>query len=370
MLKCCFIVSGLNAERKLNTFFKSGISIFNIIRQEKSIYFEVLSKDKDKVQSYLKNVNVEFAFNYIGLALFLEHAKKRIGVIIGVAVFLCMLFASSNIVMQINIQGNNTISTQEIVEVLKRNGFNTFSVKSAYNLDAIQNLVVDNFENIAFASAIIRGNTLIVSVKENVKEKKPSYEPLYAMQSGVITGLNIKRGTCVVSVGDVVQKGQIIIEPYEVLHGERVMVSPDAEVVARAYVKGCVEYDSKGFLQGRVGDEYIVRKMNFLGMNIPCVSSGDISILNAKYEVEVQEEIINAIVPIKITKTHYYKIGDVQKADYERDKDALEKQSQYLALAELDADAEIVEQKTQTIEVEGVYYITTYIEVKKNILSA
>ena len=369
VLKCRFSISGLNAERKFNALIKGNIQVLNVVRQEKTIFFEVASKHKRAVQNFLKQNNCNFNCEYIGLALVLDRLKFKFGLMCGVALFIALLIFSSSVVMQVRITGNKNITNQQIMQVLYQNGVHLCGAKTNYDVEQIGNIIVDNFTEISFSSVIIRGNALVISVKENPAEKKPKYTTLKANCSGVITGLKIRRGTSLVKVGDVVQAGQIIVEPYEVLHGERVLVEPDAEVFATSYIKGEVQYNSRGFLRGRVGDEYSVREMHILGLRVPCVAKGDASVLLGEYEVEVEEQVINTILQVKQIITHYFKIGDTIKADYERDKEALARQSQYLALEQIDNKNDIKNISTQTIEVDGVYYITTYIEINKNILS-
>jgi len=72
-------------------------------------------------------------------------------------------------------------------------------------------------------------------------------------------------------------------------------------------------------------------------------------------------------VPYQKQITTYYEIGEIGKPDYERDKASLEKQSQYLAYQNLPDDATIINKSTQTVLIDNIYHITTYIEVQANI---
>ena len=363
-------MSGLNAERKLNTIIKSGVIVYNIARSEKQISFDVDYKSASVVKDVLK----EFSYTKNnsqprGLYFILQSLRGRIGLIVGSILFVLIIIFSSSVVLDYRVQGNNFVTDAQIIDLLSQNGYNIGRFKAGINVDKIQELIVSHFDNIAFASVILKGNTIVVSIKEEKLQEEQQMLPLYAQFSGVVTKVNLQRGTLLVGVGDVVKKGQKIVEPYEVVNGKTIAVEPKAEVLATVALKGQVVYDTNNMIKGRVGKVYQTRSLEFMSLCVPCPPCGDKSVLDGEFEVEKTEEVLPTLLSIKQKRTTYYALGDVSAPDYERDKDMLERESVYLAYAQIDGNYEIISQNTQTIQVQGVYYITTYLQIYKNILT-
>lgn len=370
MFKYLCSIRGLNAERTINAISGLDIELYEVQRQEKKIVFTLEYKHKKMLDNYLKEHNIRAEFQALGVLFWLNVFKQKVGIIISLVLFILSLIISSSAVWQFNIQGNNLVSTSEIINVICQSGCNIGSAKTSIDTLQIEDAIVSNFDEISFASVIVKGNSLVVMVKEREEQRQEDFSPLYASFSGVITKLVLNSGTSLVKVGDVVQKGQILVEPYEQVGDKTMIVSPKAEIYADVYIKGQVEYNASGFVRGRTGEEYIERFFSVCGLVVPCVSVGDKSVLNGEYEVV--ESVENLPTPIACTQTkrHYYQIGDIRQADYERDKEMLEKQSQYLAYEQLAGNEEIEKEYTQTILIGEVYYITTYIQCQKNIISA
>lgn len=365
-----FTVKPLNAERKLNALHSRGIQTYDIEKGEHSLSFSVDKKHEQQVKEILQHESNDMQTKTIGLESFLQFMRNRIGLIVGLCISFLLILIFSNVLLVYDIKGLNRVEKSEIIDLLKENGYNIGSLSFSLNVEDIEPLILSHFPDISFASALVVGNTLVLHIKEKDYDEETDttlFSPIYAEFTGVISEMKVQQGTPLVKVGDIVKKGQMLIAPY-VLDGDKsIPVQAKGEVYARTYIKGQVVYDTNKPLQGRTGNVYIKRTMNILGMNVPCSQQGDESILQSTYEVETITQTMNGIVPIIMQDTIYYEIGDIGEANYERDRVALEKESLYKAYENIKSNFEIVSQNTQTIEIDGVYHITTYLEVRKNI---
>ena len=251
MLKIYFKLKSLNTERKVNELIKNGVDVFDLERNDKEITFCVEKKNEEKVKEFFKNEECE-VFSY-GAGNILFFLKNRIGIVIGSVIFVILIALFSNLLMNIEVEGNNFVQTKQIIDILEQNGYNKLDFTSTIDVNDIENCLINSIPEISFASAMKRGNTLIIKVRENSQEQKENFSPLYAEFSGVISSIKIMNGTPLVSVGDVVKKGQVLVLPYEIISGNQVSVTPKAEIGAKVFIKGQVQYDISKKIIGRTG---------------------------------------------------------------------------------------------------------------------
>ncbi len=367
MNKIQCICSALNFNLRLMQLNKQNVYISNIERHQNIIHFTANKEWLEIIIQTFKNDN-HFSYSLKPTSQALQLIKNRKGLILGFALFVIMLLLSPHLILNYKIEGASEHVQAQIIDTLVNNGYNIFRFKDVSACDKIEQLITSNVKEVKFASCAFSSSTLIVSIIEDDIEEEKALSPIYASSSAVITALNVKSGTPLVKVGDVVKKGQVLVQPYEIINGVNIEVAPSAEIYGREYIKGYVEYNLNSALLGRTGKTYTQTSLNFLSLQVPSKCYGDQNILNGKFEMQTttQNKCI-LFVPYQKQITTYYEIGEIGKPDYERDKASLEKQSQYLAYQNLPDDATIINKSTQTVLIDNIYHITTYIEVQANI---
>ena len=158
-----FKIKGLNQEKNLNILAKK-FPIYDIVRVSKNCsIFKVNIFHAKKVRKTLIEYNFEI----------LE--EKRVGVLplllkvfniyaISALIFCSILiFAQSPYILQYEILGEETLSKSEIVTFIKDN-----FTKNKYKLSTkkVECALYDEYDEISFVSVIVRGQTLIVNIKE------------------------------------------------------------------------------------------------------------------------------------------------------------------------------------------------------------
>ena len=181
MLNYFYIVKGLNAERTLNNLLKNGINLTQIKREDKNICFILKHNDKLKLEEYLNENGITFECKPIGVLYWLNLLKTRWGIIIALVLFVCTLIYSSNVVLQYNVQGNNLVATEQIIQALSNSGATVGKTKKQIDVKNAENVLLDSFEQIGFASVIVKGNSLVFIIKEKKEQQVVSYKPLYAL---------------------------------------------------------------------------------------------------------------------------------------------------------------------------------------------
>ena len=144
-----------------------------------------------------------------GLPFLLNKYKKRKIFAISLAVILLLIFGTSNFVWNIEIVGNNTIETSEIMKDLNENGLKTGMIKQKINTKEVINNIRLKRNDIAWIGVNIKGTNAIVSIVE--ADKKPEiideneYCNIVTRKDGIITKINVQNGTALVKEGDIVK---------------------------------------------------------------------------------------------------------------------------------------------------------------------
>ena len=159
--------------------------------------------------------------------------KKNLGVLIGVVIFLIVAVMSNDVIFSFSFSGNGKVYKREVEEYLAENGTRVFSRFSKVDLDALADGILANNDHLTFVSCKKQGNRL--GVELILKEDSPETlsgkaERLVSDVDGVIEKLKVYRGTAVVSEGDAVLSGDVIVEGFATVKEQTINVNVIASV--------------------------------------------------------------------------------------------------------------------------------------------
>lgn len=149
-----------------------------------------------------------------GIGAYLLNYKCRVGMMIGILMVVFSVYFSSLFVWRIEIQGNETISKEEILDTLEKSDFFIGAFIPKINYDSLHNKVLLNSDNISWISVNIRGNVASVVVREREKEEQKDekiYANVVSKYDAQVILVKLYNGEKVVSVGDTVKKGDLLI---------------------------------------------------------------------------------------------------------------------------------------------------------------
>ena len=202
-----------------------------------------------------------------GLPALIDRYKLRVGAFVGILIAAILVIASQSVIWDIDVVGNETVTTSEIRELLREEGFFVGCYKPAANTDKIETRIMLKSDLISWMSINIKGTVAEVQVRENVKPeeddtpKKPAN--LVASKEGLIEEVRIFRGTVTVSPGQPVGKGTLLVSGF--YEGERVGVMytrASGQVFARTkseyYVEIPFEYEGKRYTGEEYYDNYLI----------------------------------------------------------------------------------------------------------------
>lgn len=147
-------------------------------------------------------------------ALFFRY-RKRVGVWIGLAVLIGLLALSEQVIWDVRVEGNTQLSEEAVEEALRECGLSVGEWRRDLDIDAIENRVLIESDEISWISVNVVGTVANVEIRE--VEAIPEAEPVYgaadlvAARSGTVENFEDVRGNVVVSVGDDVAEGDLLV---------------------------------------------------------------------------------------------------------------------------------------------------------------
>lgn len=189
-----------------------------------------------KLKPILKKTKTKVVIlNRYGLPFFLHKYRKRKVFFIGATGCILSIYLFSAIIWNIHIEGNYSQTDEVILEFLETNHVYHGMLKSKLNCERIAKDIRKEFDDIIWVSVSIQGSRLMIQVKENTDtilqqaDKEKKITDLVASEDGEIVEMITRSGEPLVSKGDQVKKGAVLVRG-------RVAIKNDAkEVVEYRY---------------------------------------------------------------------------------------------------------------------------------------
>ena len=306
-----FFIKGYNIERALNFLSNKGVEFFEVEKYDiKSARIQFKVKYRKIVKKYLKEHKFTIEKEkFLGFAYIFNFFKMRWGFGAGAFVVIAFFIVMNNFCLQLNIFGVDDGLKSEIVALLESNGVSAMSDIDGISTEEVEKIILDNFENVSMVSAVKKGNSILINIKEKLNnedyEGLTKLSPLLATQNGLITEINLIQGTLLVKAGDVVRVGDPLVAPYTLdASGKRIPIIPKAEVVADIWVTGMSEHKEVEAKTTRTGNFVSFRESSFLGKTI-FSNMGEAPFDN--YEIEVKSSYLaEYIFPILYKEIFYF----------------------------------------------------------------
>ena len=150
-----------------------------------------------------------------GLPFLLNKYKKRKVFVIALILVLVALISLSKFVWNIEIVGNNTIASNEIMDIIKQEGLEIGKLKSKINPNDIVEKIRLKRADISWVGIKISGtNVRIEVVESDLAPKvidKNEYCNIVATKDAMIEKIYAQNGTLQVKEGDVIKKGTVLV---------------------------------------------------------------------------------------------------------------------------------------------------------------
>lgn len=376
-------VEGYFLERFLNICISKKIFLWNIKRKKSSLLYANISiSDYKKLKNIAKKTKSRVKIeSKKGIPFLLHKYRKRKIFVILLIIVTIGLVTTSNFIWNIEIKGNTTISKQEIIEELNKQGLKIGTNKNKINTNLIVNKVRLNREDIAWIGINLKGTNAIIEIKEAKKapeiidEKK--YCNIISNKNAMITKINVQNGTAVVKEGDIVKEGDVLVNGYlEGLYTGIRYVHAKADIEAKVWYskKEKFYYNQQIKVPTGVTEERYTLNINNFKINFYKTLSKF-----KKYDTINENKKLmlfsNFYLPIEIIKTtnYEYEEQDVIYTEEELKNKGTEKLTNELE-SEIECKENIINKQvnvygnTEYLEIEVIYEVLENIGIEDEIL--
>ena len=358
-----FELHGYNIDNLIKTLNRRNIILYNLKRTAyNSVEFEVDDKQIKKAKRYITNLKIKQSFTKFKKLP--QLILVNLGLILGVFFGLIFYIFSSNYTWQIQVYGMENLTKNEIISVLEKNNVKIGKINLKTS-EEIEDILLNNYDRIAQVSVIKEGTSIIINLSEKLVYVEEEFQPIKAKVSGIITEINVITGTTNVKVGDYVNKGDVLVLPFNLnSNGEKVSVKPLADIKAHVYITEKTELNRTEKVLVRSGKTHKTYQYKLFNLNL---FSGKSKNLFALFETVVYNENITRLVPFKRqVNLHYELIEKTITHDFEKEQQSLKDLSLNNARKKLIA-GEIVEEKTDVSIIGDKMVATTIIKLEGQI---
>lgn len=184
---------------------KSTIIIANVPVKQFKIMGKIAKKNKCKVKILEKK----------GVPFFLNKYKKRKIFAISLMVILGIILVLSRFVWNIEVTGNSSISSEEIIDLVKEEGLDIGVLKSKVDIQKVVEKIRLDRSDVAWCGIKVSGTNVVIKVVETDKVPyvvdEDDYCNIVATKDAMIVDVNAQNGSLQVKEGDVVKKGTVLI---------------------------------------------------------------------------------------------------------------------------------------------------------------
>ncbi|MCH3964684.1 MAG: sporulation protein YqfD [Clostridium sp.] len=234
-------IQSIIPERFINLIWKNNVYIKNIRKKSvTTVMMDIKLKDYYKIEEFAKRSSARIKIvKRWGLSFFILRLKKNRMMVIGVLLFIGIIYYMSTFIWEIQINSDSNLPPYEIRQKLKKSGIVPGINKKHLDVYKIEEFLIKSDDNIMWVKARIDGSRLIISVEERksppniISDNSPC--DLAASKDGEVVRLYTTAGTAVVNIGDMVKKGQILVRGIQGKEGATYPVHAAGEVICRTF---------------------------------------------------------------------------------------------------------------------------------------
>ena len=313
-------VEGYYIERFINTCMSKGIFFWGMKRTKSTIMHMNIGADEFKqaikiAKKHGCRIKID---NKHGLPFVMKKYKKRKVFFILLLLVFAIIFALSKFVWNIEVTGNINIDSDEIINALNEDGLKIGTLKSKVNTEEIVNKIRYQRDDIAWMGIELTGTNAIVKIVE--ADSKPEivdendYCNIVASKDGIIEKATAQNGTIMVTNGQEVKKGDILIAGYmEGKYTDRYYVNAQGEVKAKVtYTQNEKIYkkETKKEKTGNSENKYAIKINNFKINFYKTLSKYEN--YDTMYTSKKIKLFSNFYLPIEIIKYTNYKVTNTE----------------------------------------------------------
>ena len=211
-------IEGFFIERFLNICRSKNIFLQDLHRENSTyIKIRILKSDFKEIRHIARKTKCKVKIEKkSGIPFVLNKYRKRKVFAIAFLVIAIFLFIITKFIWNVEIMGNEKISSDELKKLVAEYGIAEGKLKSDINIEKISNLIRLNRNDISWLGITLKGTNAIIEIEEVVEVPeiidKNKICNIVAQEDCIISKMIVQNGTARVAVGDEVKKGDLLVE--------------------------------------------------------------------------------------------------------------------------------------------------------------
>ena len=285
-------VEGAFPERFLNLCAQRGILFWNVEWMEATRLRLTVTRRGSRQAAALgeRTLCTVTPAGRSGMPYFLARFKKRYAFWVGMGLSMAAVCVLSSFVLTIEVKGNTTVPTAQILTELRRQGLGIGTFGPGLDERAVGNKVLLQLPQLSWLSINLYGTRAEVLVREAVEAPElvdaQEYGSVVARASGIVTRVEALTGEAVVKVGDTVLEGETLISGTVHLEGPaysdkpeigQMQVRASGRVYARTWRTMAAQLPLEAQVKRYTGEETNLWSVTALGRRTDFFGKGGIS---------------------------------------------------------------------------------------------
>lgn len=294
-------IKGAMPEKFINLCIAKNILLWGIIKHDDDFYTNMRLNDFFRIRSIARISRVKVdVVSFRGLPFIIKRIKRRKMMLAGGILSIFLLNILASFIWFVDVTGVKHLDPEQIKEIALNNGLKPGVIKDSVNAKQIEQEILLNVPEIAWAGVTFSGTRAQIEVVEKTIPKQEDKAPadIVAAKDGVITEFIVLAGRPLVKKGDTVKKGDVLITgviPEQAVQNELGQTVnnnyPPRLVKANGIIKARVWYETYGEceinkpIHQRTGKKEVAVKIN-IGGNIISLKSAALD-PTAEFETEI-----------------------------------------------------------------------------------
>ena len=309
-------VEGLDTESFLNYLIRNKIYVYNVNRMEKSkIQFNIDRNNYKKLKKIHRSNKFKIKVKkQTGIPFIAKRIYTYRGMVICAIISLIILMSTSQFVTDVYITAPEGIDKTDLKKELYIQGVEPGVYKKSIDTKIVRENIMGKFKQIAYVSINVKGTNIFVNITKKDEsqnsDENSNYCNIIAQKDGIIEKIVPRSGEAIVQEGDIVKKGDVLI------NGANTTAQP--EVWAMTFYEAKKTSNYIDIKNQRTGNKKNVYTISFYDKKYKILRN----IKYRDYEIEnnIKElRLGDYTFPIKITVSTFYEVKKFEnKIDIEK----------------------------------------------------
>ncbi len=236
-----------------------------------------------------------------GLPFFIERHSRRIGVLIGACLCVCIITVLSTRIWSIDVTGNSAVPSEKIAEVFEQLGVKVGVAGSRIDIRSTEIAALQRLPELSWLNINIAGSAARIEVRERKPETKIDADSkptdIVAARDGQIVILRSFSGTPAQKIGSAVLKGNLLISGAKENKDLTVRFCHASGYVVARTARSTAVSQSSTLSVKKIADEKKSFILDFLIFSVPIGKTGE-----SAYRNKSMLYINGVTLPVGITE--------------------------------------------------------------------